>query len=156
MPQLKPDAAKIKGKLFSIQNPTFPIRWPKYWSFSFSISPSSEYSGLVSFRMDWFDLLVVQSTLKSFLQHHSLTASILWSCLQGEKILPRLHNNRPDLCEFGGWFCFTFVVQKLVWTIKVSLKYTFLQEPDRSEYKYLWKRCCQPSPQRVPWDKDHW
>ena len=52
------------------------IRWPKYWSFSFSISPSSEYSGLISFRIDWFDLLVVQGTLKSLLQHHSLKASV--------------------------------------------------------------------------------
>ena len=54
------------------------IRWPKYWSFSFSISPSSEYSGLNSFRMDWFDLLVVQGTFKSLLQHHSSKASVLW------------------------------------------------------------------------------
>ena len=54
------------------------IRWPKYWSFSFSISPSSEYSGLISFRMDWLDLLVLQGTLKSLLQHHSSKASILW------------------------------------------------------------------------------
>jgi len=53
------------------------IRWPKYWSFSFSISPSNEYSGLISFRMDWFDLLAVQGTLKSLLQHHSSKASIL-------------------------------------------------------------------------------
>ena len=53
------------------------IRWPKYWSFSFSISPSSEYSGLISFRMDWLDLLVAQGTLKSLLQHHSLKASVL-------------------------------------------------------------------------------
>ena len=53
------------------------IRWPKYWSFSFSISPSSEYSGLISFRMDWLDLLAVQGTLKSLLQHHSSTASVL-------------------------------------------------------------------------------
>ena len=53
------------------------IRWPKYWSFSFSISPSSEYSGLISFRMDWFDLLAVQETLKSLLQHHNLKASFL-------------------------------------------------------------------------------
>ena len=53
------------------------IRWPKYWSFSFTISPSSEYSGLISFRMDWFDLLVVQATLKSLLQHHNSKASIL-------------------------------------------------------------------------------
>ena len=54
-----------------------PIRWPKYWSFSFSISPSNEYSGLISFRMDWLDLLAVQATLKSLLQHHSSKASIL-------------------------------------------------------------------------------
>ena len=53
------------------------IRWPRYWSFSFSISPSNEYSGLISFRMDWLDLLAVQGTLKSLLQHHSSKASIL-------------------------------------------------------------------------------
>ena len=58
---------------------TLHIRWPKYWSFSFSISPSNEYSGLISFRMDWLDLLAVQETLKSLLQHHSSKASILWS-----------------------------------------------------------------------------
>ena len=55
------------------------IRWPKYWSFSFSISPSNEYSRLISFRMDWLDLLVVQGTLKSLHQHHSSKASILYS-----------------------------------------------------------------------------
>ena len=53
------------------------LRWPKYWNFSFSISPSNEYLGLISFRMDWLDLLVVQGTLKSLLQHHSSKASIL-------------------------------------------------------------------------------
>ena len=54
-----------------------PIKWPKYWSFSFSISPSNEYSGLISFRIGWFDLLAVQGTLKSLLQHHNLKASVL-------------------------------------------------------------------------------
>ena len=54
------------------------IRWPKYWSFSFSISPSNEYSGLIPFRMDWLDLLAIEGTLKSLLQHHSSKASILW------------------------------------------------------------------------------
>ena len=56
----------------------FHIRWPKYWSFSFGISPSSEYSGLISFRIDWFDHLEVQETLKNLLQHHSSEASVLW------------------------------------------------------------------------------
>ena len=54
------------------------IRWPKYWSFSFNVSPSNEYSGLISFRLDWFDLLAVQGILRSLLQPHSLKASILW------------------------------------------------------------------------------
>ena len=54
------------------------IRWPKYWSFSFNISPSNEYSGLISFRMGWLDLLAVQGTLKSLLRHHSSITSILW------------------------------------------------------------------------------
>ena len=57
---------------------TLCIRWPKYWSFSFSISPFNEYSGLISYRIDWFDLLVVQGALKSLLQHHSSKTSILW------------------------------------------------------------------------------
>ena len=63
-------------RVFS-NNSALHIRWTKYWSFSFNISPSSEGSGLVFFRMDWFDLLAVQRTLKSFLQHHSLKAAIL-------------------------------------------------------------------------------
>ena len=63
-------------KVFSNES-DLPIRWLKYWNFSFSISPSNEYSGLISFRMDWLDLLVVQGTLKSLLQHHSSKASIL-------------------------------------------------------------------------------
>ena len=58
--------------------PTLRMRWPKYWSFSFNISPSNEQPGLISFRMDWLDVLEVQGTLKSLLQHHSSKASILW------------------------------------------------------------------------------
>ena len=64
-------------KVFSNES-ALHIRWPKYWSFSFSISPSNEYSGLISFRMDWLDLLAVQGNLKSLLQRHSSKASILW------------------------------------------------------------------------------
>ena len=63
-------------RVFSSES-TLRMRWPKYWSFSFSISPSNEQSGLISFRMDWLDLLAVQETLKSLLQHHSSEASIL-------------------------------------------------------------------------------
>ena len=63
-------------RVFSNES-TLRMRWPKYWSFSFSISPSNEHPGLISFRIDWFDLLVVQGTLKSLLQHHSSKASIL-------------------------------------------------------------------------------
>ena len=64
-------------RIFSSES-VLHIRWPNYWSFSFSISPSSEYSGLISFRIDWLDLLAIQGTLKSLLQHHSSKASILW------------------------------------------------------------------------------
>ena len=64
-------------RVFSNES-TLHMRWPKYWSFSLSISPSNEHQGLISFRMDWLDLLAVQGTLKSLLQHHSSKASILW------------------------------------------------------------------------------
>ena len=63
-------------RVFSNES-TLHMRWPKYWSFSFSVSPSNEHRGLISFRMDWLDLLAVQGTLKSLLQHHSSKASIL-------------------------------------------------------------------------------
>ena len=75
-PLLLPPSIFPNIKVFSNES-VLPIRWPKYWSFSFSIRPSSEYSGLISFRMDWLDLLAVQGTLKSLLQHHSSKA-ILW------------------------------------------------------------------------------
>ena len=64
-------------RVFSNES-VFHIRWPKYWSFRFNISPSNEYSGLISFRMDWLGLLAVQGTLSNLLQHHSSKASILW------------------------------------------------------------------------------
>ena len=81
------------------------IRWLKYWSFSFSISPSNEYSGLISFRTDWFDLLAVQKTLKSFLQHHSSKALNLQNFLYGPN-LTSIHDywknhsfDYTDLCQ---------------------------------------------------------
>ena len=74
-PLLLPPSIFSSIRVFSNES-VLPIRWPKYWSFSFNISPSNEYSGLVSFRMDWLDLLAVQGTLKSLLQHHSSKASV--------------------------------------------------------------------------------
>jgi len=76
------------------------IRWPKYWSFSFSISPYNEYSGLISFRMDWLDLLAVQGTLKSLLQHHSSKASIFQHSTFFLVQLSHLYSfNYMDLCR---------------------------------------------------------
>ena len=75
-PLLLPPSIFPSIRVFSNES-VFHIRWPKDWSFSFNISPSSEYSGLISFRMDWLDLLAVQGTLKSLFQHHSSKASIL-------------------------------------------------------------------------------
>ena len=73
-------------------NSVLHIRWPKYWSFSFSISPSNEYSGLISFRMDWLDLLSVQGTLKSLLHHHSSKASTLLCSAFFIVQLPSIHD----------------------------------------------------------------
>ena len=76
-PLLLPPSIFPSIRVFSSES-VLRIRWPKYWSFSFSISPSNEYSGFICFRIDWFDLLAVQGILKSLLQRHSSTASILW------------------------------------------------------------------------------
>ena len=76
-PLLLPPSIFPSIRVFS-NEPVLHIRWPKHWSFSFNISPFNEYSGLISFRMDWLDLLEVQRTFKSLLQHHSSKASILW------------------------------------------------------------------------------
>ena len=76
-PLLLPPSIFTRIRVFSSES-VLHIRCPKYWGFSFSISPSNEHPGLISFRMDWLDLLAVQGTLKSLLQHHSLKASILW------------------------------------------------------------------------------
>ena len=83
-------------KVFSNES-ALPIRWPKYWSFSFSIRPSNEYSGLISFRMDWLDLLSVQGTLKSLFQHHSSKASILqWPAFFMVQLSTSVHNYWKD------------------------------------------------------------
>ena len=73
-----PPALNLRSIRVFSNEPALCMRWPKYWSFSFSINPSNEYSRLISFKIDWFDLLAVQRTLKNLLQHCSSTASILW------------------------------------------------------------------------------
>ena len=93
------------------------IRWPKYWSFSFSISPSNEYSGLISFRMDWLDLLAVQGTLKSLLQHHGSKASILSLSFRYGLTLTSIHDywknhslDKKDLCWQSNVSAFEYAI----------------------------------------------
>ena len=90
-------------RVFS-NEPALCIRWPKYWSFSFSISPSNEYSGLISFRIHQFDLLVIQGILKSPLQCHNLKASILWLCTSLEMLLILPINATNTYCA-PVWLC---------------------------------------------------
>ena len=92
------------------------IRWPNYWSFSFSISPSNEYSGLISFRIDWFALLAVQGTLKSLLQHHSSNASIYWYSAFFMVWLTSIHNY---------WEDHSFDYEDLCWQSNISALFYF-------------------------------
>ena len=92
-------------RIFSNEK-VLPIRWPKYWSFNFSISPSNEYSGLISFRIDWFYLFAVQGTLKSLLQHHSSKASILWRSAFFMIQLSQAHMTTLTRRTFVGKVCF--------------------------------------------------
>ena len=101
------------------------IRWPKYWSFIFIISPSNEYSGLISFRMDWLDLLAVQGTLKSFLQYHNSKASILWHSAFFVVQLSHPHMTTGKTIALTRW---TFVgkIMSLLFNILSRLAITFL------------------------------
>ena len=101
------------------------IKWPKDWSFSFSISPSNEYSGLISFRMDWLDLLAVQGALKSLLQHHSWKASILWCSAFFMVQLLHLYMTTEKTLALTIW---TFVgkVMSLIFNMLSSLVIAFL------------------------------
>ena len=101
------------------------IRWPKYWSFSFSIIHSKEHPGLISFRMDWLDLLAVQGTLKSLLQHHSSKASILWHSAVFIVQLPHPYMTTGKTIAFTRW---TFVdkVMFLLFSMLSRLVITFL------------------------------
>ena len=96
-------------RIFSKES-VLPIKWPKYWSFSFSNSPSNEYSGLISFRIDWLDLLAVQGTLRSLLQHHSSKASVLLHSLYSPT-LTSIHDH---------WKNHSFDQMHLCWQSNVS------------------------------------
>ena len=101
------------------------IRWPNYWSFSFSISPSNEHPGLISFRMDWLDLLAVQGTLKYLLQHHSSKASVLWRSAFFIVQLSHLYMTTGKTIALTRW---TFVdkVMSLLFTLLSRLVIAFL------------------------------
>ena len=105
---------------------TFRMRWPKFWSFSFSISPSNEHPGLISFRMDWLDLLAVQGTLKSLLQRHSSKASIFWLATFFTAQLSHPYMTTGKIIAFTRW---TFVgkVMSLLFNVLSRLLITFFQ-----------------------------
>ena len=121
------------------------IRWPKYWSFSCNISPSNEYSGLVSFRMDWLDLLAVQGTLKSVLQHHSSKASILLRSAFFIVQLSHPYRTTGKTIALSRW---TFVgkVISLLLNMLSRLVITFLPRSKRLLISWLW------SPSAVIWE----
>ena len=115
---------------------TLPIRWPKYWSFSFSISPSNKHPGLISFRMDWLDLLAVQGTLMSLLQHHSSKASILWRSAFFIVQLSHLYMTTGKTILLTRW---TFVgkVMSLIFNMLSRLIITFLPRSKRLLFYFI-------------------
>ena len=122
-------------KVFSNES-ALRIRWPKYWSFSFSMNPFNEYSGMISFRIDWFDLLAVQGTLKSLLQHHSSKASILWTL--AFFIVQHLHPYMTTGKTIA-WTRWTFVgkVMSLLFNMLSRLVTTFLPRSKRLLISWL-------------------
>ena len=121
-------------KFFSSES-VLHIRWSKYWSFSFSISPCSEYSGLISFRMDWLDLLAVQGTLKSLLQHHSSKASILW-CSAFLVQLSHPYMTTGKTIALTRW-TFVGIVMSLLFNMLSRLVITFLPRSKRLLISWL-------------------
>ena len=112
------------------------IRWPKYWSFSFSISPSNEYSALIFFRIDWLDLLVVQGTLKSLLQHHRSKASILQRSAFFMVRLPRLHMTTEKTIVLTIW-AFVGKVRSLLFSMLSRLVLTLIPRSNRLSISWL-------------------
>ena len=121
------------------------IRWPKYWSFSFSISPSNEYLGLISYRIDWFDLLAVQGTLKSLLQHHNSKASILCCSAFSVVQLSHPYMTTGKIITLTRW---TFVgkVMSLLFNMLSRLVITFLPRSKLLLISWL------QSPSAVMWE----
>ena len=128
-PLLLPPSIFPSIRVFSNES-VLCFRWPKYWSFSFSISPSNEHSGLISFRMDWLDLLAAQGTLKSLLQHHSSKASTLWRSVFFIVQLSHTYTTTGKTIALTRW---TFVgkVMSLLFNMLSRLVITFLP---RSKY----------------------
>ena len=123
-PLLRPPSIFPRIRVFSNES-VLHISFPKYWSFSFSISPSNEYSGLISFGMDWLDLLAVQGTFKSLLQHHSSKASILWCSAFFRVHLSHLYMTTGNIIALIRW---TFVgkVMSLLFYMLSRLVIAFL------------------------------
>ena len=134
-PLLLPPSILCSIRVFSKES-ALHIRWPNYWSFSFNISPSNEYSGLISFRMDWLDLLAVQGTLKSLLQHHSSKASILWPSAFFIVQLSHLYMTTGKTIALTRW---TFVgkVMSLLFNMLSRLVITFLPRSKRLLISWL-------------------
>ena len=128
------------------------IRWPKYWSFGFNISPSNEHPGLISFRMDWLDLLAVQGTLKSLLQHHSSKASILQRSAFFIVQFSHPHMTTGKTIGLTRW---TFVdkIMSLLLNMLSSLVITFL--PRSSEVAQLYPTLCDPMDCNLPGSSVH-
>ena len=122
-------------RVFSNES-TLPMRWPKYWSFSFNLSPSNEHPGLISFRMDWLDLLAVQGTLKSLLQYHSSKASILQCSAFFVVQLSHPYMTTGKSIAFAKW---TFVgkVVSLLFNMLSTLVITFLPRSKRLLISWL-------------------
>ena len=144
-PLLLPPSIFSRIRVFSSEM-VLHIRWPKYWSFSFNISPSNEYSGLISFRMDWLDLLEVQGTLKSLLQHHSSKASILWRSAFlivqlshpymtiGKTIALIVESLFTCFCLFSSSFLFLFFLHWQCQTVLFSPHYVLLYRHIRVKF----------------------
>ena len=123
-PLLLPPSVLASIRVFSNES-ALHIRWPKYRSFSFSISPSNEHSGLISFRMDWLDLVVVQGTLKSLLQHHSSKASLLWRSAFFIVQLEKPYRTTGETIALTRW-TFAGKVMCLLFNVLSRLVITFL------------------------------